>query len=79
MHYQRFSSAGKVCRANARFNLSKATAFFDRYKDAESDSIGTEGMLRLCDDLCVDPESMTMLILAWQLGAKQMGVFSRSE
>jgi len=61
-----------------------STAFyeelFNKFKDSEdSDSIGPEGMQRLCDEIDVDPSDVLMLVFAWCLGASQMGYFSREE
>jgi len=61
-----------------------STAFyeelFNRFKDSEdSDSIGPDGMEKLCEAIDVDPADVLMLVFAWCLGASQMGYFSREE
>ena len=36
-------------------------------------------IVRLCDEIDVDPSDVLMLVFAWCLGASQMGYFSREE
>lgn len=45
----------------------------------QPDTIGPEGVESLCQDLVVDPENIAMLVLAWKMGAKQMGYFTLQE
>lgn len=52
---------------------------FLKYKEASDNSIGPEGVEKLCRDLQVDPADRKVLLLAWKMGAQQMGFFSRSE
>lgn len=40
---------------------------------------GPEGMEKFCEDLGVDPENVVMLVIAYKMGAKQMGFFSQEE
>mmetsp|Transcript_1012 Transcript_1012/g.2445 ORF Transcript_1012/g.2445 Transcript_1012/m.2445 type:complete len:415 (+) Transcript_1012:120-1364(+) len=55
-------------------------ASFDLYKDhGGSGSIGTDGMLRLCNDLGVHPEDPVMIVLSWALKARELGVYTRTE
>lgn len=54
--------------------------FFEKYRDPEDpNTIGPDGIVKLCVDLEVDPEDVVVLVLAWHLNAKQMGYFSKSE
>eukprot|EP01132_Coremiostelium_polycephalum_P002694 gene2694-3343_t len=58
----------------------KLEEFFDKYKDPDDpNSIGPDGIVNLCKDLNVDPEDITILVLAWHLNAKQMGFFTKEE
>ena len=41
--------------------------------------LGPEGVETLCKDLMVEPENISLLVLAWKMGAKQMGYFSLQE
>lgn len=36
-------------------------------------------MEKFCEDLGVDPENVVMLVIAYKMGAKQMGFFSQEE
>ncbi|KAK9832136.1 hypothetical protein WJX74_000315 [Apatococcus lobatus] len=58
---------------------NKVEAMFQGYQDPSGDTIGPEGVERLCQDLGVDPADRKVLILAWKLGAQRMGYFSRAE
>lgn len=40
---------------------------------------GPEGIEKFCKDLGVDPENVALLVLAWKMGAKQMGYFTLQE
>ena len=52
---------------------------FDEYLDAADGQIGPEGIEKLCTALGVNPDDVLVLVLAWLLGAGQMGYFSRDE
>ena len=54
-------------------------SLFERYKEADSDSIQIAGIEQFCADLQVDPTDTIMLIIAWQMRAATMCVFSREE
>lgn len=36
-------------------------------------------MEKFCEDLAVDPENVVMLVIAYKMGAKQMGYFTQEE
>lgn len=36
-------------------------------------------MERFCEDIGVEPENVVMLVLAYKMGARQMGFFTQSE
>eukprot|EP00891_Asterochloris_glomerata_P000239 jgi/Astpho2/239/Aster-x0015 len=57
----------------------KAEALYAKYKDAEEDGIGPEGVEALCQDLKLDPSDRKVLVFAWKAGAKRMGFFSHDE
>jgi len=56
-------------------------AIFDTYKeaDAEEPSIGPDGVEKLCADMGVDPSDVTLLVLAWAMGASKMGYLTHQE
>lgn len=41
--------------------------------------IGPDGMEKFCEDIGVEPENIVMLVLAYKMGATQMGFFSQQE
>lgn len=41
--------------------------------------VDPEGMEKFCEDIAVEPENVVMLVIAHQLGAKQMGYFTLDE
>lgn len=62
------------------FNLKKCITWFKDYTTAdEPDVLGPEGMEKFCNDLAVDPENVVMLVIAYKMGAKQMGYFTKEE
>ena len=40
---------------------------------------GPEGVETFCRELGVEPENVALLVLAWKMGAKQMGYFTQEE
>nr|CAG4643492.1 EOG090X0DAO [Ilyocryptus agilis] len=71
---------GKVQEESAAFNQKKCIAWFKMYTTPGSpDVIGPEGIENFCRDLGVDPENVALLVLAWKMGAKQMGFFTLQE
>lgn len=55
---------------------------FLKYKEVSEEGIeriGPDGVEKLCKDLGISPLSLTALILAWQLGASEMGYFQKEE
>ncbi|KAJ3075365.1 ribose-phosphate pyrophosphokinase [Podochytrium sp. JEL0797] len=75
----------KPAATTAKFSATVCTHWFDTYRDCcadaheNEDEMGIEGIERLCGDLGVDAGSQGVLVLAYRLGASQMGVFSRAE
>jgi len=59
--------------------MKKLEELFEKYKDADGQQIGPEGIESLCKDLGVDPEDVVMLVLAWYLNAQTMGYFKKEE
>ncbi|DBA81092.1 TPA: hypothetical protein ACH3X2_007066 [Trebouxia sp. C0005] len=70
--------AKKVPKTSAKAD-ERRESLFEKYKDPSEDSVGPEGVERLCRDLQVDPADRKVLLMAWKMGAQQMGFFSRSE
>nr|CAG4649672.1 EOG090X0DAO [Scapholeberis mucronata]SVE93873.1 EOG090X0DAO [Scapholeberis mucronata] len=82
------SSTSSVSRSRSKgaeevlpaFNQKKCIAWFKQYTStSSSDTIGPEGVEKLCHDLNVEPENIALLVLSWKMGAKQMGFFTLQE
>lgn len=71
--------AKKVPKTSSSKVVERQNNLFDSYKAPAEDSIGPEGVEKLCKDLQVDPADRKVLLLAWKMGAQQMGFFSRPE
>ncbi|XP_013775360.2 DCN1-like protein 1 [Limulus polyphemus] len=53
---------------------------YNRYKDPqEPDKITVDGIMRLLDDLCLNPESRLVLIMAWKFKAATQCEFTKEE
>lgn len=52
---------------------------FEEYKDPYEDAILSDGIERLCRDLCYQPDEFPILVLAWCLDASQMCRFTKME
>ncbi|XP_026749005.1 DCN1-like protein 5 [Galleria mellonella] len=62
------------------FSAKKCLTWFKEYTTVlEPDVLGPEGMEKFCEDLGVDPENVVMLVIAYKMGAKQMGYFTQEE
>lgn len=57
----------------------KIAALFDRYREKGENFIQSDGVLRLCQDLKVQPDDFLVLLLAWKFRAAQMCRFSKEE
>ncbi|XP_054627290.1 DCN1-like protein 2b isoform X1 [Dunckerocampus dactyliophorus] len=53
---------------------------YNRYKDPQDDNkIGIDGIQQFCDDLTLDPASMSILVVAWKFRAATQCEFSKKE
>nr|XP_020020090.1 DCN1-like protein 2 isoform X2 [Castor canadensis] len=58
----------------------KLEQLYGRYKDPQDENrIGVDGIQRFCDDLRLDPASISVLVIAWKFGAATQCEFSRKE
>jgi len=74
--------SGTLNRTNSEsksFSEAKITSLYEKYKDAQDDSILSEGIEEFCIDLQLKPDEFQVLVLAWQFGAEQMCRFTRAE
>ncbi|XP_061825247.1 DCN1-like protein 5 isoform X1 [Nerophis lumbriciformis] len=60
------------------FSGRKCLAWFYEYAGRD-EVLGPEAMEKFCEDLCVAPENIIMLVLAWHLEAVNMGFFTKDE
>lgn len=58
----------------------KLEQLYDRYKDPQDENkIGIDGIQQFCDDLSLDPASVSVLVIAWRFGAATQCEFSKKE
>jgi DCN1-like protein 4/5 len=78
---QRPAQKGKA-PSHPPFTRARALELFNTYRDQEvstEDIIGSEGLEKLCSDAQLDMEGPKPLLLAWILGAKALGQFTKAE
>ncbi|XP_077373481.1 DCN1-like protein 5 isoform X2 [Festucalex cinctus] len=71
-------SAPKAVGANKPFSARKCLVWFRKYA-GPGDVVGPEAMEKFCEDVGVAPDDVVMLVLAWRLGAANMGFFTKDE
>lgn len=75
-----YQSARRSNKFDDGFNSKRCLNWFKEYTTTDDpETLGPEGMERFCRDLGVDPENIVMLVLAYKMGARQMGYFSQTE
>ncbi|OWR46191.1 DCN1-like protein 4 [Danaus plexippus] len=79
--HKRSRNSRRHARADdTTFSAKKCLAWFKEYTTlSEPEVLGPEGMEKFCQDLGVDPENVVMLVIAYKMGAKQMGYFTQEE
>jgi len=58
---------------------AKIEGLFKKYSDAEGETISDTGMQKFLEDAGVDSNDIVPLIIAWQLSAKTLGEFTKTE
>lgn len=67
-------------RTDDTFNAKRCLSWFTEYTTPDDpEMLGPDGMERFCEDICVEPENVAMLVLAYKMGARQMGFFTQAE
>ncbi|XP_075161345.1 DCN1-like protein SCCRO4 isoform X2 [Haematobia irritans] len=66
-------------RGEDTFSHKRCLAWFRQYTSPDEDTLGPDGMEKFCEDIGVEPENIVMLVLAYKMGATQMGFFSQYE
>jgi DCN1-like protein 4/5 len=62
------------------YTPQRSLALFRKYVDSDdSNVIGPEGYEKLCSDASFPLEGLLPLLLAWQLGSKEMGKITKDE
>lgn len=62
------------------FSHKRCITWFREYTTPDDpDTLGPEGMEKYCEDIGVEPENVVMLVLAWKMGAHNMGFFTMQE
>ncbi|XP_035896864.1 DCN1-like protein 5 isoform X1 [Anopheles stephensi] len=70
----------RYSKSEDAFSQKRCLAWFREYTTPDdTDTLGPEGMEKFCEDIGVEPENVAMLVLAYKMGAKQMGFFTQSE
>ena len=77
--YYYSSGLNESTQSRSRIDRTALQQFFLQYKDDNEDAILAEGIIKLCEDLDVDPEDLVVLVLSWHLGAQSMGEYSKIE
>ncbi|XP_033149296.1 DCN1-like protein 4 isoform X1 [Drosophila busckii] len=73
-------SSRRHIRAEDGFSQKRCLAWFQEYTTPdEPDTLGPDGMEKFCCDIGCSPENIVMLVLAYKMGATQMGFFSQQE
>ncbi|XP_076769955.1 DCN1-like protein 2 isoform X4 [Arvicanthis niloticus] len=58
----------------------KLEQLYSRYKDPQDENkIGVDGIQQFCDDLSLDPASISVLVIAWKFRAATQCEFSKKE
>ena len=61
-------------------SVERITDFYIPYMDADNPQVmGAEGFERLCSDAGIPMDGSRPLLLAWQLGARELGTFTLEE
>lgn len=73
-------SSRRYSKTEDEFQQKRCLLWFKRYAlRCEPEMIGPDGVERFCDEISVAPENVAMLVLAYKMGARQMGYLSMNE
>ncbi|KAJ3085641.1 DCN1-like protein 4 [Quaeritorhiza haematococci] len=86
-HQQMAGTTGRGRRAAVpaedlnKFSIITCGNWFKRFQDPDEseDTIGPEGIEKFCQEVGLDLEGITVLIIAWKLEARRMGYFTKAE
>lgn len=78
--YHTSQSSRRYSKVDEAFSQKRCLTWFREYTTPDDpDTLGPEGMEKFCEDIGVEPENVAMLVLAYKMGARQMGFFTQSE
>jgi len=72
-------SASRKGKREGVVSEKKLQSLFDRYRDANTDTISVTGVMKFIDELDIPAEDVVLLVIAWHLNAKEMGCFTKEE
>ncbi|XP_046384843.1 DCN1-like protein 5 [Ischnura elegans] len=79
-HHHHHPAHSYHASGGSSFSHKRCIAWFREYTTPDDpDTLGPEGMEKYCEDIGVEPENVVMLVLAWKMGAHNMGFFTLSE
>lgn len=80
MYWGRFVPKRTVFLKTYRHHLFAESVFFSLLIDPQDENkIGIDGIQQFCDDLSLDPASITVLVVAWKFRAATQCEFTKKE